>query len=59
MNPDDMDDEQLMRLVTLGLAVHWTTNVKSNAEDVTFGDLFMIAERFRLYIEHGLGCVDG
>lgn len=54
-----MDDEQLMRLVTLGLAVHWTTNVKSNAEDVTFGDLFMIAERFRLYIEHGLGCVDG
>lgn len=58
MNPDDMDDEQLMRLVTLGLAVHWTANVKSNAEDVTFGDLFTIAERFGLYIEHGLGCVD-
>jgi hypothetical protein len=57
MNPDDK--EQFTRLVTLGLAVHWTANVKPDAEDVTFGDLFGIAERFRLYIEHGLmGCVD-
>lgn len=54
-----MDDEQLMRLVTLGLAVHWTAHQPLGAVDMTFGDLFAIAERFGQYVEHGITGLEG
>lgn len=54
-----MDDAQLMRLVTLGLAVHWTAHTDPEAEAMTFGDLFAIAERFGEYVENGITGTEG
>lgn len=59
MNPDEMDDEQMMRLVTLALAVHWTAHQPPDAADMTFGDLFGIAERFGEYVERGITGMEG
>lgn len=49
MNPDDMDDAQLMRMVTLGMAVIWTTTTG----DIGVHEVCNIAEEFAAYIETG------
>ena len=50
MDPDGTDDAELTRLITLALAVHWTSNVAESS----FGDVFAIADRFAAYIDNGL-----
>lgn len=48
MNPDEMDDNQIMRLVTLGMAIVWTATGGPG-----FPGVFDIAEAFAAYIETG------
>lgn len=47
MNPDDMDDAQLMRMVTLGMAVVMTHRHEPD------GSIFDVADAFAAYIETG------
>ena len=56
----DLDDEaQIMRLITLGLAVHWTAHQPADAAEMTFADVFAIAENFARYIESGITGMEG
>lgn len=52
INPEalgDKSDDQLMRLITLGLAVHWT----AASEHLGLREVTGIAERMAKYIETG------
>lgn len=49
MTPDEMEDAQFMRLITLGLAVVWTTT----SDHLGAADVMDISEAFARYIETG------